>query len=145
MAGEEEKKPEGISWSVHRARESPIKTVFALLFLIIFTVFTFFSLGLALALVAVVVLGAATHTYFLPISYRLDAKGVTVDKRIFQYTYEWGRFRRFFHTRGGVVLSPFAQRNFLDNFRGVHLLLPRDAGEVIEFLKSRLPGPDDVS
>lgn len=128
-----------ISWQVHRAREQPAKTVLVSLFILLFLLFTLFSFGPALLLVAMVVLSAATHTYFLPITYRMDGRGVTVDKKIFSYTYEWSRFRRFFRTSGGVVLSPFSRRNFLDNFRGVHLLLPADPAPVLEYLKSRFP------
>jgi len=145
VAGEERAETRAVCWTVHRARENPVKTAISALSIVLFIVFTFLSLGPALALVALLVLGVATHTYFLPVSYRLNGRGVTVDKRIFQYTYEWTRFRRFFLTRGGVVLSPFAQRNFLDNFRGVHLLLPDDCREVIDFLERRLPEPGDVS
>jgi len=131
--------PEGeVCWVVHRAKEQPVKTVISSLFIILFILLTFFSLGLTLALVALLILGVATHTYFLPVTYRLNGRGVTVDKGIFKYTYEWQRFRRFFLTRGGVVLSPFAQPNFLDNFRGVHLLLPTDATQIIDYLKKRL-------
>ncbi|MGQ9708048.1 MAG: hypothetical protein ACUVUR_04155 [bacterium] len=129
-----------ISWVVHRAREKPIKTVIVALVMLLFIILTFFSLGAGLAVVALLVLGVATHSYFLPVYYRLDEQGVTVDKRIFKYRYEWQRFRRFFLTENGVVLSPFDRPSFLDNFRGVHLLLPIDRTAIVNYLKGRLGG-----
>ncbi len=128
-----------ITWTVHRARENPVKTALALGFILLFVIFTYLSLGLSLAIVAFVVFAVATHTYFLPVSFQFDSRGVTVNKRIFSYTYEWTRFRRFYLTAGGVVLSPFARPNFLDNFRGVHLLLPREPQQIINYLKQRFP------
>jgi len=97
-------------------------------------------------MVALVVLFAATHTYFLPITYCLSNNGVTVNKRIFTYTYEWSRFRRYFRTSGGIVLSPFSRHNFLDNFRGVHLLLPPDDQDIVAYLEKRFAQlPPEVS
>uniref|UniRef100_A0A7C3IMM1 PH domain-containing protein n=1 Tax=candidate division WOR-3 bacterium TaxID=2052148 RepID=A0A7C3IMM1_UNCW3 len=132
-----------ISWQVHRAREQPAKTVLVSSFILLFLLFTLFSFGPALMLVALIVLSVATHTYFLPITYRLNARGITIDKKIFSYTYEWSRFRRFFCTSGGVVLSPFSKKTFLDNFRGVHLLLPDNPAPVLEYLKYRFPDSEN--
>jgi hypothetical protein len=67
----------------------------------------------------------------------MDAEGITVKKRIFNYTYPWDQFRRWFRTTGGVVVSPFSRRTFLDNFRGVHILLPTDPDPVIRYLELR--------
>ncbi len=103
----------------------------------VFLVFTFWYFGPLLALVALLVLALALHTYFLPITYTFSSEGVTVDKRVFKYTYPWDQFRRYFRTTGGLVLSPFSRRTFLDSFRGVHLLLPCDPGPVLDYLKRR--------
>ncbi|MEN9978895.1 MAG: hypothetical protein ABIK38_00925 [candidate division WOR-3 bacterium] len=132
-----------ISWQVHRAREQPGKTVLIGSFILLFLLFTFFSFGPALMLVALIVLSIATHTYFLPITYKMNARGITIDKKIFCYSYEWSRFRRFFLTSGGVVLSPFSRKNFLDNFRGVHLLLPANPARVLKYLESRFPDSEN--
>jgi hypothetical protein len=77
-----------------------------------------------LGMLAVVVLFLALNTYFLPITYALTDKGIEIDKRLFTARYEWKQFRRWFRTTGGIVISPFSRKNYLDNFRGVHLLLP---------------------
>ncbi|MGQ9678316.1 MAG: hypothetical protein ACUVUD_03445 [bacterium] len=136
---------ERISWTVHRAKEMPVRALLVGLFIFAFLVFTLLAFGILLFVVAVVVLFAATHTFYLPVTYALSPEGVTVDKVIFSYTYEWARFRRFFRTSGGVVLSPFQQHNFLDNFRGVHLLLPENPTPIFEYLERRLGSTSDVS
>ncbi|MBM3314897.1 hypothetical protein FJY71_03525 [candidate division WOR-3 bacterium] len=134
-----------LTWRVHRARESPVRTAVTAAFILAFVVLTGVSFSWLMALVAFVVLFTATHSYFLPIEYTFSGQGIEVDKFFFTYRYEWSRFRRWFRTTGGIVLSPFSRRNFLDNFRGVHLLLPKDDAAVVAYLERRFapPPPDD--
>jgi hypothetical protein len=115
---------ESLSWTVHRAKETPTKTVVASIFILAFVGFSWVVFGPMLGILAMVVLFLALNTYFLPITYTLTDKGIEVDKRMFTARYEWKQFRRWFRTSGGIVVSPFSQKNYLDNFRGVHLLLP---------------------
>jgi hypothetical protein len=115
---------EQLSWTVHRARETPIRTVVAVVFILAFVVFSGVVFGPVLGVLAVVVLFVALNTYFLPVTYTFTDKGIEIDKRIFTARYEWKQFRRWFRTTGGIVISPFSRRNYLDNFRGVHLMLP---------------------
>lgn len=128
---------EAVTWRVWRARESPVRTAIVGFFMTVFLAFTVWYFGPLLFLVGLAALAVALHGYFLPVEYRLDREGLTVNKRIFSHTYPWEQFRRWFRTTGGVVLSPFARRTFLDNFRGVHVLLPDDPGPVIGYLKRR--------
>ena len=132
---------EPLSWTVHRARETPVKTVVVTVFILAFVGFSWVVFGPMLGMLAAVVLFVALNTYFLPITYMLTDKGVEIDKRLFEARYEWKQFRRWFRTTGGIVISPFSRRNYLDNFRGVHLLLP--AGGRMTPDASR-PMPDGV-
>lgn len=134
-----------LTWRVHRARETPVRTAITVVFIALFVVFTWISFGPLLAVVALVVLLVSVHTYFLPVSYRFDEQGVEVDKVVLRYRYEWGRFRRWFRTTGGIVLSPFSARTWLDNFRGVHLLVPKDDAAIAAYLDRKFapPPPDD--
>jgi hypothetical protein len=120
---------EPLSWTVHRARETPAKTVVATAFILAFVAFSWAVFGPMLGVLAVVVLFLALNTYFLPITYTLTDKGIEVDKRMFTARFEWKQFRRWFRTTGGIVISPFSRKNYLDNFRGVHLMLPIDPGK----------------
>jgi len=152
---------EPLSWTVHRAKEMPGKTVVVSVFILVFVGFSWVVFGPMLGLLAVVVLFVALNTYFLPITYTFTDKGIEVDKRFFTARYEWKQFRRWFRTSGGIVISPFSRKNYLDNFRGVHLLLPADAGkarktnsecrmsvrteDIVAYLEKRFapPPPDD--
>lgn len=63
---------------------------------------------------------------------------VIIDKKIYKEKREWQTFRRYFLTSNGLVLSPFSKKTFFDNFRGLHLLLPKDKDEIIKFIENRL-------
>ncbi|UCG42163.1 MAG: hypothetical protein JSU73_09805 [candidate division WOR-3 bacterium] len=128
-----------VSWSVFRARENVAKTVLVGIAIAVFLTFTLWYFGILLALVALLVLFVALHTYFLPIRYTLAEDGIILDKRIFSHTYPWDQFRAYFRTSGGIVISPFSRRTFLDSFRGVHLLLPEDPTEILTYLGHRFP------
>jgi hypothetical protein len=136
---------EPLSWTVHRAKEAPTKTVVASIFILAFVAFGWAVFGPVLGLLAIIVLFLALNTYFLPITYTFSDKGIEVDKRMFSARYEWKQFRRWFRTSGGIVISPFSRKNYLDNFRGVHLLLPADPQPVIVYLEQRFapPPPDE--
>ena len=119
----------------------PTKTVVASVFILAFVAFSWAVFGPMLGVLAMVVLFLALNTYFLPVTYTLTDKGIEVDKRMFTARYEWKQFRRWFRTSGGIVISPFSRKNYLDNFRGVHLLLPADPRPVVAYLEERFAPP----
>jgi len=126
-----------VTWSVHRSRETPVRTIAVTVFILAFLVFVYWAFQLLFTILALIVLFVTLHSYFLPITYTLNDDGVTIDKYILRHTYPWQQFRRYFRTSGGIVLSPFPKKSFLDNFRGVHLLLPQDPGPIISYLEHR--------
>ena len=137
MSEARDNKPDALSWTVFKLGEQPAKGAVAGFFLVCFIAFTLYVFGILLALVALLVFATALNTWYLPVTYTLDRTGVTINKRVFSYTYPWEQFRRWFSTSNGVVLSPFSRKTFLDTFRGVHLLLPPDPKPVIEYLLRR--------
>jgi hypothetical protein len=92
-----------------------------------------------MVLFAFLVFALTLNGYFLPVNYTFDENGITTDKIGFRYTRRWSEFRSFFRTTGGIVVSPFLAWSFLDNFRGIHLLLPRDTQPIVDYLRQRLP------
>jgi len=128
-----------LSWRVFRAGEAPARTLLVTAFLIAVVVIAGVYYGPLMGFVAVLVLFLALNTYYLPTTYTFDQRGITTDKLLFHYTRGWNEFRSFVRTSGGVVVSPFKSWTYLDNFRGIHLLLPRDPKPVLDYLSGRLP------
>jgi len=132
--------PAPLSWRVFRAQENPRKTILAGVFIAVILVIV--ALGyrnVIMVLFAVLVFALTLNSYFLPITYTFDDKGVTTDKLLFRHTRPWTEFRSFFRTTGGIVVSPFKTWSYLDNFRGIHLLLPKDPQPILDNLAARLP------
>ncbi|MEO0091863.1 MAG: hypothetical protein ABIK61_04035 [candidate division WOR-3 bacterium] len=128
-----------ITWQVHRAKETPKKTILVSVILGIFIIFLILFYGFYWALFAAIILFASLNAYFLPTTYTLTDNEIIVDKKLFRNKLEWNRFRKYYITSTGIVLSPFTKKNFLDNFRGIHLLLPKENNaEIIEFIKRKL-------
>jgi len=128
-----------LSWRIFRAQETPVRTLFVTLFVIAVIVIALWYYGPIMGLVSLLVLFLALNSYYLPTTYTLDQKGITTDKLLFHYTRGWNEFRSYVRTSGGVVVSPFRNWTYLDNFRGIHILLPRDPKPVFDYLAQRLP------
>jgi hypothetical protein len=129
-----------LTWRVFRAKETPRRTVLTVAFILLILAIVAVSYRDPLwVLLALVVLFLALNGYFLPTTYTFDRRGITTDKLLFRYTRRWNEFRSFFRTTGGIVVSPFTTWSYLDNFRGVHLLLPEDSEPILAYLAQRLP------
>lgn len=129
---------ESITWRIHKAKEYPKKTLIVSLFLLFVILFFLIFYGTLWAVIAILIFFISLNSYYLPITYTLTDKLVIIDKKIYKYAREWQIFRRYYLTSNGLVLSPFSRKNFLDNFRGLHLLLPKNKDEIIKFIETQL-------
>lgn len=131
---------EEFKWERFPAREHLGRTIGASAFILAFLALVYFAYGLFWTGFAGLVLFLSLHTYFIPQRYRLDREKVEVDHIIYRMERPWQEFRSFYPTRNGVVLSPFRRRNFLDHFRGLHLLLPHDREQILKFIERQIEG-----
>lgn len=137
------KVPGEIRWKVWLAGERPWMTLLASGIILGTVAFFIWFIHLWAGVLALVVFFALLNPYYIPSYYELNPEEVVIKKFYYTDRRPWKMFRRFFLTRSGVVLSTFATRQrFLDNFRGVQLLLPTDKGareKVLDYLELRLP------
>jgi hypothetical protein len=70
---------------------------------------------------ALAVLFLSLEAFFLPASYELHGEGLVVRKPFSRIERPWSAFRRAVFDPGGVMLSPFARRHWLESYRGVRL------------------------
>jgi hypothetical protein len=130
--------PEKISWRVFPAKANPGKTTGVAVFLAALHVLIFIIYGLFWTLFALIVFFLALNSYFFPSDYFLDSEGILIDRGFYKNRRKWNEFRRLIHAKNGVVLSPFSKKTFLDNFRGIHLLLPKEREPILEFINRKL-------
>jgi len=131
-----------LTWKVHKAKENPKKTILVSLFLFALLLFFFIFYGLFWTILAFLFLFITLNSYFLPIRYILTEEEIIIDRKIFRSKRAWKVFRRIVPTKVGVVLSPFAQGSFLDNFRGIHIFLPEEKEEIIRFIEEKIKPKD---
>lgn len=91
-----------------------------------------------LAMLSVVILVGSLHNYFFTSSYSLSAKGVEIRGLFGTQKKEWSNFKSFWVDAGGVSLSPFKRRSWLEHYRGMRLLVSQNRDEVVDFVTSAM-------
>jgi hypothetical protein len=87
---------------------------------------------------AAFVMLASLSSFFLPTSYAMDGEKVMVKNPIYRRTRKWDEFRGMKKAGDKLKLTTFSRDSRLDNYRGMLLLLPPQADEIIDFIRQRL-------
>ena len=90
-----------------------------------------------------ILLTFSLRNFFLPIRYTLDADGINVKEFLYNRQRPWDQCKSFYPDRFGVLVSPFAFRTRLENFRGVYLRFAENKEEVLDFCKRKIDGVDE--
>jgi len=133
-----------ITWTFHPARHSPIKTVVSLAIVIFFLVLIQTFYDAFWVVLGFLFLFASLNSFFLPTVYVLDQNSVTIKKLYYTNRRQFKEFRRYYSGKNGILLSPFAKRTFLNNFRGLFLYFPPEGdlrNKIIDFVKQKYPEP----
>ncbi len=128
-----------ISWEVFLAKENIKKTAFVTFFLTIVLIVVLFLLGIYWMLFSFLIFFFTLNTYFLPIEYTIDKEKVYIKKWFLKASTDTKRFKRYILLKNGFLLTPFKKDTFLNNFRGIHLIVPQEKRKEVEvFLKDVL-------
>ena len=95
------------------------------------------TIGIIWAVFGFLVLFFSLTSFFFPTEYSVDTDGIRVRRLIYFSHRPITEFKRIYILKNGVLFSPFKKKTFLDNFRGLFLLLPPDRERVIKYLKER--------
>jgi len=131
-----------MKWTVHPAKRNLTKTVLSAAFITLFLVFVGVFYGVFWSIFGFIVLFVSLHSYFFPTSYHADDKEVTIQNVFMTQRRMLTEFRKVYVGKNGILLSPFRRKTFLNQFRGVFLLLPEQRDEVLEFLRTRIEKTD---
>ena len=115
--------------SVHPARSHPHKCLALVLFVLVSGVTLSRLLPSLTTLALASALLLSLSDFFLPTRYEFGEEAVEQYRGPFRSRYPWKRFATFSLDRNGILLSPFAVRHPLENFRGVFLALGREDRE----------------
>ncbi len=139
--------PGELAWRVWLLRRHPWKGLMAF-GVAVFTVWFTVSLSGSAWLggFAAFVLFASLSHFFLPTRYRLDGEAVRVSNLLYRRRRTWTEFRGFARSGPRLKLLTLPPGSRLDNYRGMMLLLPDAADEVIAYIRARLgPSPEETA
>jgi hypothetical protein len=133
-----------LEWSVWPARERPWAAAVLLASLAVLGVLIGQGtgdrvLGIAAPLFVLGSVGsfvAKTHYTLTPETIEVRALGVARAR-------PWSEMRRATVDRGGVFLSPFEKRSWLEAYRGVRLPFGGNRDQVVAFVEAKLPVVED--
>lgn len=127
-----------MKWTAHPAKRDLTKTVISSFFVTAFIVFVGIFYGIFWSIFGFVVLFVSLHSYFFPTSYEINDEEVVIKNIFMTQRRKLSEFRKVYVGRNGTLLSPFRRKTFLNQFRGVFLLLPEQRDEILEFLRARI-------
>lgn len=132
-----------IEWTSHPAKESPVKTVIALLVVVLMAATAYIymegvDLGVYFVFLSILVLVLGLRKYLFPTKYRLTPSGV--EKKLMGTTKKkpWGYFERYIKGEDGFYLSPFEESRWLEQFRAWYV--KSQDPEVEEYIKRMIKG-----
>ena len=110
-----------MEWTVHPLKKDTKKSIFLILFIVLICLLTYLTFNsLLFTITAFVLLVISMRQFFVSTHYKLDTEGVMVNRR----KHNWNFFKSFYEDKNGILLSPFKDKSYLENFRGVYLILP---------------------
>jgi hypothetical protein len=140
MSPEQNPEPVTFEWTVHPFAESPKRAVIAVLapvivcLLVYFWMPSWFWVGLAFLLII-----SSELPFFLKTRYRFDEKGVSQKRGGVVQSRTWEQIKTYYPDRTGVLVSPFVQKTWLENFRGLYLQFGKHREEVLSQLGKKVP------
>ncbi|HIE06059.1 MAG TPA: hypothetical protein EYP58_04585 [bacterium (Candidatus Stahlbacteria)] len=126
-----------MTWKVHPASEDWRKLITAVVIIIPVLSWLWFSIGLFWAVLGLLLIFLSLVSFFLPTEYSIGDQEIRIKKLIYTQYRPIGEFKKIYILENGILFSPFRKKTFLNNFRGIFMLLPRDRDAIISYLKGR--------
>ena len=129
-----------IEWTAHPARRRPQDVMLAVCVVALTAWAVLVGLRSGwLAVIAAVLLVGAIGPFLIPTHYRLDDGGISERRLFVTRSRRWTELRRVEIGRAAALVSPYAQRRWLDRYRGLVVQLDgADRERVIAELRERV-------
>ena len=128
-----------LKWSSHPVKKRTVVSILVVLFLLVVWLVVYVTTSsILLTGLAVIIMLGSLSSFFLPTYYELDQKKVRIRFFFTSREREWSAFRSFYVDKNGVLLSPFAKRSRLENFRGVYVRFGHNKDQVVDFVRSKI-------
>ena len=130
-----------LTWSVHPAREGPVRLALAVGVISIFAAAVFSTTGSILwAVFVAAIFFLSLARFFFPTVYTLDNDGLEARLPYRAIRRRWSDFASCQVERNGIFLSPYRKPSRLENYRGLFLMTRKDHQKIVEFVQERVGG-----
>lgn len=120
-----------IAWTVHLARQEPLKGALALGMLVAVACIGTTTVGPYTALVACIISILSLRDFLFPVSYQVSAEGARMRGLLRKAEVSWDDVRNCYLDDSGIKLSPFDRQSRLETFRGLYLRFGGNREQVI--------------
>ncbi len=129
-----------LSWTVHPLVENWRKSILLGVFLTLLFIGIYWGFqSIYIALLSAIFLLGSLYKYFLPFHHHCEADKLIITSCCYRLERPWDTFRSFYVDGNGVLLSPFAHRTRLENFRGVYVRFGQHSPEeVVDFITRKI-------
>ena len=135
---------EPLEWSVWPARDRPWAAAVLLASLLVLGVLIAEGTGdRVLGVAAPAFILVSVGSFIARTHYRLTSESIEVRTLGVSRARPWGEMRRATVDRGGIFLSPFEKRTWLEAYRGVRLPFGGNRDQVVAFVETKLPVVED--
>jgi len=133
-----------LEWSVWPARDRPWAAAVLLASLAVLGVLVAQGTGdRVLGIAAPLFILGSVGSFVAKTHYKLTAETIEVRALGVARARPWTEMRRATVDRGGVFLSPFEKRSWLEAYRGVRLPFGGNRDQVVAFVEAKLPVVED--
>jgi hypothetical protein len=130
-------------WRTHPLGDDPRRALLFCLALAVTLAIVWWSFRhLGWTLFAALLLSGSLYRFWLPMHYRLSETELESRQGFLRVTRRLADFRRVELEARGAFLSPYAEPNRLEQYRGVYLPYPADSEPLKRFLRHKFPGAE---
>lgn len=135
-----------IEWSVHPAKQQPIRALAALLVVLVACFFVWLTVGgvqqlilaSCAAVVAAIILLGSLSKFFLQSRFEMDSEQITAYYPFSRRSFKWSDLRRFVVDENGGYLSTRRRPSRWDAFSGMQVLFGPDKDLIEQRIRSLL-------
>jgi len=126
-----------MTWKIHMVKQNPGKGVSVFIFILAVSFFAGVAgESLIFLFLSLLVLGSYVLPYFVPVSYTLTEKGITIRTGWMTKERDWKEFRRWERSGNAIKLYTMKKPSRLDNYRA-WLLRTGQKGDEVEAIVAR--------
>ncbi len=130
-----EESGETFGWVCHPAKRKMNVTILVTAFLLIIVVVVWYvTYSKLFTVLSFLFLYGSMSSFYFPTKYTLSDSNIIVKTFSQTLTKEWSQYRTYYPDKNGVLLSPFARRTRMENFRGLYVKFEGNKDEVMAFV-----------